>query len=57
MSKEILFDPFNLTDLKLNNRLVMAPMTRAHSNNDGNVATELTATYYVQRATAGLQIT
>ena len=57
MSKEILFEPFNLAGLKLNNRMVMAPMTRGRSNNDGNVATELTAAYYVQRASAGLQIT
>lgn len=37
--------------------MVMAPMTRSRSNNEGNVATDLTAEYYAQRATAGLQIT
>lgn len=35
----------------------MAPMTRSRSNNPGNVATELTAKYYQQRASAGLIIT
>lgn len=35
----------------------MAPMTRSRSDNHGNVATELTAQYYAQRASAGLIIT
>lgn len=35
----------------------MAPMTRSRSANPDNVATELTAHYYKQRATAGLIIT
>lgn len=35
----------------------MAPMTRSRSDNPGNVATELTAQYYAQRASAGLIIT
>jgi N-ethylmaleimide reductase len=34
--------------------MVMAPMTRSRSNNEGNVPTALTAEYYEQRATAGL---
>lgn len=37
--------------------MVMAPMTRSRSDNPGNVATELTAEYYEQRASAGLIIT
>ena len=52
-----LFESYELSGKKLNNRMVMAPMTRARSANQGNVATELTATYYAQRATAGLIIT
>ncbi|MFT3919921.1 alkene reductase [Cloacibacterium sp.] len=51
-----LFESYELNDQKLNNRIVMAPMTRARSANEGNVATELTATYYAQRASAGLII-
>ncbi|HJV18659.1 MAG TPA: alkene reductase [Sediminibacterium sp.] len=57
MEKAILFTPYDLSGLTLQNRMVMAPMTRSRSNNEGNVATALTATYYAQRATAGLIIT
>ncbi|WP_286857333.1 hypothetical protein [Sphingobacterium sp. UBA7625] len=49
-----LFESYELSGKTLNNRMVMAPMTRARSANWGNVETELTATYYAQRATAGL---
>lgn len=52
-----LFKNYNLEGTALNNRVVMAPMTRSRSANEGNVATALTATYYAQRATAGLIIT
>lgn len=51
-----LFESYELSGQSLNNRIVMAPMTRARSANEGNVATELTAVYYAQRATAGLII-
>lgn len=57
MENQILLQPYQLGDLKLNNRMVMAPMTRSRSDNPGNVATELTAEYYAQRASAGLIIT
>jgi N-ethylmaleimide reductase len=57
MEKSILFTPYELSGLTLQNRMVMAPMTRSRSDNAGNVATALTATYYEQRATAGLIIT
>lgn len=57
MSDTILFQSYELGNNHLNNRMVMAPMTRSRSANEGNVATELTATYYEQRATAGLIIT
>lgn len=57
MSDTILFQSYELGNIHLNNRMVMAPMTRSRSANAGNVATELTATYYEQRATAGLIIT
>lgn len=52
-----LFESYELSGKTLNNSMLMAPMTRARSANWGNVATELTATYYAQRATAGLIIT
>lgn len=54
MSKSILFQSYKLGGIILKNRIVMAPMTRSRSNNEGNVATALTAKYYEQRATAGL---
>lgn len=57
MEKAIIFEPYSLSGLALSNRLVMAPMTRSRANNEGNVATELIAEYYAQRATAGLIIT
>ncbi|SOD11437.1 alkene reductase [Pedobacter xixiisoli] len=57
MEKSIIFEPYSLRGLALSNRLVMAPMTRSRANNEGNVATELIAEYYAQRATAGLIIT
>ncbi|HUH33848.1 MAG TPA: alkene reductase [Daejeonella sp.] len=57
MENQILLQPYQLGDLKLNNRMVMAPMTRSRSDNPGNVATALTAEYYSQRASAGLIIT
>lgn len=57
MSESILFQTYELGNIHLKNRMVMAPMTRSRSANEGNVATELTATYYEQRASAGLIIT
>lgn len=51
-----LFDPLPLGTLTLSNRIVMAPMTRSRANTDGVIG-ELTATYYTQRASAGLIIT
>lgn len=59
MTKEFLLQNFNnITDLPLNNRVVMAPMTRSRANNKGNVPThDLHGVYYEQRASAGLIIT
>jgi N-ethylmaleimide reductase len=51
-----LLTPTRLGDLALPNRMVMAPMTRSRAG-EGNVVTELTATYYTQRASAGLIVT
>jgi N-ethylmaleimide reductase len=50
-----LFEPFDLSGLTLSNRIVMAPLTRNRS--PGAVPQAMTATYYAQRATAGLLIT
>lgn len=50
-----LFSTYQLGPLKLNNRFVMAPLTRNRAA-EGNVPTSLMAEYYAQRATAGLII-
>lgn len=51
-----LFSSYTLGNIVLNNRVVLSPMTRSRAI-DGNVANPLAATYYVQRASAGLIIT
>ncbi|TWF75342.1 N-ethylmaleimide reductase [Pseudonocardia hierapolitana] len=51
-----LFDRYQLGDLALPNRVVMAPMSRVRATADGR-ATASMATYYAQRATAGLIVT
>lgn len=51
----ILFRPYRLGDLELPNRVVMAPLTRSRADDSGN-AGQLQATYYGQRASAGLII-
>lgn len=57
MNSEInLFSAYKLGDLELPNRLVMAPLTRNRAG-VGNVPVEINATYYTQRASAGLIIT
>ena len=50
-----LFDPVQVGSLHLANRIVMAPLTRNRA--PGAIATPLMATYYAQRASAGLIIT
>ena len=51
-----LFSSYKLGPLELKNRIVMAPMTRNRAGK-GNEPTALNATYYEQRASAGLIIT
>jgi N-ethylmaleimide reductase len=51
-----LFSPLIAGDLHLPNRIVMAPLTRMRSKQPGNIPHELNATYYAQRASAGLII-
>ncbi len=53
MSQIDIFSPFRLGPLTLPNRVVMAPMTRNRAG-PGNVPHALNATYYAQRAGAGL---
>ncbi|QNH11557.1 alkene reductase [Xanthomonas sp. SI] len=56
MSDTALFTPYSLGPLTLANRIVMAPLTRNRAGK-GLVPGELAATYYAQRASAGLLIT
>lgn len=51
----ILYSPATLGPLKLQNHLVMAPMTRNRATS--NVPNELIAEYYGQRSSAGLIVT
>jgi N-ethylmaleimide reductase len=51
-----LLSSYNMGDLALRNRMVMAPMTRCRAI-EGNVPGPLTVTYYTQRVSAGLIIT
>lgn len=52
----MLFEAFSLRATALSNRTVMSPLTRSRAT-DNNAANGLMATYYAQRATAGLIIT
>jgi len=56
MTTADLFAPFQLGPLTLPNRIVMAPMTRNRAG-AGNVPGPHAATYYAQRASAGLIVT
>ena len=49
-----LLEAYQLGDLKLKNRVVMASLTRGRATNIGMVPTPLMAEYYAQRASAGL---
>ncbi|HYT72737.1 MAG TPA: alkene reductase [Gemmatimonadales bacterium] len=51
-----LLSPIRLGTHELANRVMMAPMTRNRAG-PGNVPTSLNATYYAQRASAGLIVT
>jgi N-ethylmaleimide reductase len=53
MTTADILSPFRLGPLTLPNRVVMAPMTRNRAG-PGNVPGEMNATYYAQRASAGL---
>ncbi|HIV69314.1 MAG TPA: alkene reductase [Candidatus Aquabacterium excrementipullorum] len=56
MTANTVFEPYVLGPITLSNRIVMAPMTRSRAG-AGLVPSELAATYYSQRASAGLLIT
>lgn len=53
---EKLFEPLTLGAIEAKNRVIMAPLTRGRSTQPGSVPNEMMATYYRQRAGAGLII-
>lgn len=55
MNVSLLFEHYQLGEITLANRIVMAPMTRCRSTN--NTPNALMAEYYAQRASVGLIIT
>lgn len=50
-----LFSPYNMGNIQINNRLIMAPLTRCRAINQ-NTPNDWMVTYYSQRASAGLMI-
>ncbi|MGE4313067.1 MAG: alkene reductase [Pseudobdellovibrionaceae bacterium] len=56
MSEPKLFQPVVLGPLQLQNRIVMAPLTRSRAD-ENDCVRDMTVTYYAQRASAGLIIT
>ncbi len=57
MNNKPLLEKLTIGDIELNNRVVMAPMTRSRADNQEKAPTDLHAKYYKQRASAGLIIT
>ena len=55
-TRPTLFDPIELGRITLRNRIVMAPMTRSRAG-AGDAPGPMNATYYAQRASAGLIVT
>lgn len=55
--EQALLKSFEIGNLTLKNRLVMAPLTRSRANNSGRVPNDLMVEYYRQRSGAGLIIT
>ncbi|MES2034256.1 MAG: alkene reductase [Pseudomonadota bacterium] len=56
MTTTDLFDPCEFNGIKLQNRIALSPLTRTRADIDGKVGA-LQATYYAQRASAGMLIT
>lgn len=56
MKHPSLFQPVQLGGHTLRNRIVLPPLTRQRSGQPGDVATDLAALYYRQRASAGFMV-
>ncbi|WP_343026706.1 alkene reductase [Massilia sp. MP_M2] len=57
MNDSVLFTETRLGPFTLKNRIVLPPLTRSRSSQPGNIANDLMATYYRQRAGAGFMVT
>ncbi|WP_371871906.1 alkene reductase [Pontibacterium sinense] len=57
MKNTALFSETQLGPYTLKNRIVLPPLTRSRSSQPGNIANELMANYYAQRAGAGFMVT
>ncbi|MBF4493028.1 alkene reductase [Flavobacterium sp. MR2016-29] len=57
MKYKKLFQQYNLSGNHLENRFLMAPMTRSRASQPGDIPNALMAEYYAQRSTAGIIIT
>ncbi|MFH6991820.1 alkene reductase [Flavobacterium sp. FlaQc-48] len=57
MKYQKLFEKYNLNGIELENRFLMAPMTRSRATQPGDIPNALMAEYYSQRSTAGIIIT
>jgi len=55
MEDSIILNPYNMGDIMLSNRVVMAPMTRCRAIN--NIPNQMMVDYYANRSSAGLIIT
>jgi N-ethylmaleimide reductase len=55
-NEQVLLTEYKMDDLLLENRVIMAPLTRSRADNPSYMATDLIAEYYAQRASAGLII-
>ena len=56
MKHAALFTPIDMGRITLKNRIVLPPLTRQRSAQPGDIATDLMATYYRQRAGAGFMV-
>ena len=57
MAIDKLLTPLTVGKTQIANRIWMAPLTRSRAAQPGNVPAQLNATYYTQRASAGLIVT
>ncbi|MEO0482702.1 MAG: alkene reductase [Planctomycetota bacterium] len=55
-TSDVLFEPLQVGDVEVPNRVLMAPLTRSRSTQPGDIPNAMNAEYYAQRASSGLII-